>query len=38
MVDKPSKSPDLYHSCYSLAGYSIMQWGLNNTKLNVIGG
>ena len=25
LIDKPSKSPDLYHTCYALAGLSIMQ-------------
>ena len=25
MKDKPQKNPDLYHTCYSLAGLSIMQ-------------
>jgi protein farnesyltransferase subunit beta len=25
MIDKPGKSPDLYHSCYALSGLSLAQ-------------
>ncbi|KAA0202081.1 hypothetical protein HAZT_HAZT003358 [Hyalella azteca] len=39
LIDKPGKSPDFYHTCYTLSGLSIAQhfcYG-NTSKLSVVG-
>jgi len=33
MKDKPSKYPDIYHTCYSLSGMSISQQKENYAQL-----
>lgn len=36
-MDKPGKSPDLYHTCYALSGLSLVQNSLFGEKPVVLG-
>lgn len=38
MVDKPGKSPDLYHTCYALSGLSAAQNGVAGVSEVVVFG
>ncbi len=37
MIDKPGKSPDLYHTCYALSGLSVVQNNLGGLEPTVLG-
>lgn len=37
LIDKPGKSPDLYHTCYALSGLSLAQHNSNQMNPTILG-